>query len=221
VFGHTSAFSAALNLSALDATSGLKLNGAGAFQRSGWSMSGAGDVNGDGAADVIIGAPYASPNGTYSGASHVVFGPSKPLDVSKMKIGLNFATPGKDSVSIKGTIRLPDGFSPAGQKLRINVGGVIKSYVLDGKGAVKSGADAFKLQIKSSGGVVEAQDAPFTISFKKGDFDDFYLDEGLINSNVKSEQVSILTNIFLGHEFSSAMVPQSYTAKQGKSGKTK
>jgi hypothetical protein len=41
---------------------------------SGYSVSGAGDVNGDGLADLVIGAPLADDNGTDSGSSYVVFG---------------------------------------------------------------------------------------------------------------------------------------------------
>ena len=37
-------------------------------------MSGAGDINHDGAADVLIGAPGADPNGDRSGAGYVVYG---------------------------------------------------------------------------------------------------------------------------------------------------
>jgi hypothetical protein len=40
----------------------------------GAAVSGAGDVNGDGFADVIIGAPKASRNGLFSGSAYVVFG---------------------------------------------------------------------------------------------------------------------------------------------------
>ena len=42
--------------------------------RSGRSVSGAGDVNGDGLADLIIGAYGADANGTSSGSSYIVFG---------------------------------------------------------------------------------------------------------------------------------------------------
>ena len=53
---------------------GFVINGVNTADRSGYSVSGAGDINGDGLDDLIVGAFQASPNGTYSGASYVVFG---------------------------------------------------------------------------------------------------------------------------------------------------
>ena len=75
VFGKAGGFAANIDVSALDGTSGFKLGGERAYDHSGSWVASAGDVNGDGFADVIVGAPYARPNGLVnSGASYVVFG---------------------------------------------------------------------------------------------------------------------------------------------------
>lgn len=74
VFGHTGAFAATLDLGSLNGSAGFRLDGAAAGDHAGSSVSNAGDVNGDGIDDLIIGAHAADPNGNYSGSSHVVFG---------------------------------------------------------------------------------------------------------------------------------------------------
>ena len=74
VFGRTSGFAANLDLSTLDGSNGFKLSGVAQDDRSGGSVSAAGDVNDDGFDDLLIGAANADPNGPYSGASYVVFG---------------------------------------------------------------------------------------------------------------------------------------------------
>ncbi len=74
VFGKATGFAANLDLSDLDGTNGFRINGEAQGDESGTSVAAAGDVNGDGFADVIVGAPLADPNGSYSGAAYVLFG---------------------------------------------------------------------------------------------------------------------------------------------------
>jgi Ca2+-binding RTX toxin-like protein len=74
VFGHAGAFAPDIAVSSLNGSNGFALTGASATDYAGYSVSGAGDINGDGFADVIVGAKLARPHGGYSGAAYVVFG---------------------------------------------------------------------------------------------------------------------------------------------------
>ncbi|MEQ8995345.1 MAG: hypothetical protein RID53_02440 [Coleofasciculus sp. B1-GNL1-01] len=83
VFGKSGGFDATLNLSQLDGSNGFVLNGIDTGDSSGYSVSSAGDINGDGIDDLIIGAPSANPNDTPSaGETYVVFGKSGDFDAS-------------------------------------------------------------------------------------------------------------------------------------------
>ncbi|MDK9704379.1 MAG: FG-GAP-like repeat-containing protein, partial [Sulfuritalea sp.] len=73
VFGQTGG--AAVDLSAVATGSGgFAIMGESAYDRSGWSVSGIGDVNGDGLADLVVGASYNDVGGANAGRSYVVFG---------------------------------------------------------------------------------------------------------------------------------------------------
>ncbi len=74
LFGKATGFSANIDLSSLDGSDGFKLSGEAAHDQAGRWVSSAGDVNGDGFADIVIGAAFADAHGTDSGKSYVVFG---------------------------------------------------------------------------------------------------------------------------------------------------
>jgi Ca2+-binding RTX toxin-like protein len=74
VFGRASGFAATINLGALDGTDGFRIEAANGGL-AGRSVSAAGDVNGDGVDDLIVGAPYES-----SGAAYIIFGRADPVN---------------------------------------------------------------------------------------------------------------------------------------------
>lgn len=79
VFGRATGFSSLLQLATLDGRNGFSINGESTNDRLGASVHGAGDINGDGIDDVLIGAPRADPNGSDSGRSYVIFGRNTEL----------------------------------------------------------------------------------------------------------------------------------------------
>ncbi len=74
VFGHGGTFAAELDLSTLDATgAGCTLQGTRREAYAGYSFGGPGDIDGDGFADPLIGAPSIADAGS-PGAAYLVFG---------------------------------------------------------------------------------------------------------------------------------------------------
>ena len=64
-----------IDMSALSGADGFVIHGVDDVTFCGMQVSSAGDVDGDGVDDVLIGAPFASPNGRYrAGQAYVVFG---------------------------------------------------------------------------------------------------------------------------------------------------
>ncbi len=93
VFGSDTGLPNPLNLSNLNGQNGFTINGVAILERSGISVSAAGDINGDGIDDLIIGAHLATPNGkSRAGSSYVVFGSDtglpNPFNLSNLN-GLN------------------------------------------------------------------------------------------------------------------------------------
>ena len=88
VFGRAEAFASAIDLASLDGDDGFRLAGVSSYDGAGRSVSAAGDVNGDGFDDLIVGAPYADPHGESSGSSYVVFGHRALSAVDRVGTGL-------------------------------------------------------------------------------------------------------------------------------------
>ena len=99
MFGKATGYSTSLNLSALDGTNGFVINGIASGDRSGFSVSSAGDINNDGFDDIIIGAYEADPNGDLSGESYVVFGKATGNYSASLELSSLLASNGGDGTN--------------------------------------------------------------------------------------------------------------------------
>ncbi|MGY0195697.1 beta strand repeat-containing protein [Leptothrix sp. BB-4] len=157
VFGK--ADGAAVDLSAISqGTGGFAINGDAFAGAGGYSVSGAGDVNGDGLADLIVGA-------NQEGRSYVVFGKADgaPVDQSAIHSGHGgFAIYGESfsdgvggSVSAAGDVN-GDGLADLIVGADKAHGGIGKSYVVFGK-ADGAGVDLSDVVLEIGGFVIDGE----------------------------------------------------------------
>jgi len=102
VFGKAGVFPANLHLSSLDGSNGFSVPGIHAYAYTGYAVGTAGDINGDGFDDIIIGADGVDLDGSgyAEGAAYVVFGradfSSSSLNLSLLDGANGFVVPGVD-----------------------------------------------------------------------------------------------------------------------------
>ena len=116
---------------------GFVIHGAASGDGSGASVSSAGDVNGDGLADLVIGAFHSDPNGSSSGSTYVVFGKkgnNSPVQLSDIADGDGgFVVNGESSNNYSGS-----SVSSAGD---VNGDG-LSDLIIGAKGSNHSGKDS-------------------------------------------------------------------------------
>lgn len=85
IYGQQGGFgSPTLTLSTLSGGDGFRLTGTAELDYAGKSVALAGDINGDGIDDLVVGAPYASPNATtYSGSTYVIYGDARVFSATQ------------------------------------------------------------------------------------------------------------------------------------------
>jgi hypothetical protein len=137
---------------------GFVLDGEAEGDRSGYSVSGAGDVNGDGLDDVVVGARHADANGSDSGRVYVVFGKADTQAVSPTDLAA-----GIGGYVIDGAAEEQAGYSASGAGdvngdglSDVVIGARARAYVVFGKAEtaavsladVEAGTGGFAVDIK-------------------------------------------------------------------------
>ncbi|MBX7157131.1 MAG: integrin alpha [Verrucomicrobiae bacterium] len=109
IFGKAS-FGSSIELSSLNGENGFKMEGLNTGDNFGYSVNSAGDVNGDGLDDIVVGAAYALGQ---QGVSYVVFGQPDSIGATFSLNALNGGNGFKIDGDIAG-VRLGDSVSSAG-----------------------------------------------------------------------------------------------------------
>jgi hypothetical protein len=152
VFGRTGT-TAAIDLSAVAAgTGGFSINGP-AGENGGYSVSNAGDVNGDGLADLLVGSPVTS-----GGKSYVVFGKTDTTAINLTAVaggigGFVISGQGSDGSNLGNAVSAAGDVNGDGlSDLLIGANGGSKNYIVFGK--TDTGAINLSAVAAGTGGMV-------------------------------------------------------------------
>ncbi|MEI6233968.1 MAG: M28 family peptidase [Planctomycetota bacterium] len=159
------------------------------------------DSDGDGFSDeietvlgsdpgLIASTPSSLPSATRVGT----------FELSGAVVALDFSSSFSDLVSVAGTLRIHAGFAPLDTVAIVDVGGVVKSFVLKSMGAGKIGSNTFSLKVKNVKGVVSEQLAPVTFTLGQGNFKQQFGPLGLTNLGFRGKPVTIPVTIILAGE---------------------
>ena len=181
------------------------------------------DSDGDGFPDdveIFLGSNPLDPNSTpFNGQP----GASQPFHMPqpKLAIKLNFAKPGKDTITLSGTLPVPAGFSAPGETLVLDVGGILIKAVLDNRGGSLSAdrSATVKLTARNSRA---GQNAKYSIRLK-GSYQTPLANVGLVNTTVKAAQVNMNVLVLLIESQLMYQKTQTllYTAKLNRTGTAK
>ena len=120
IFGSKSVWSSPISLSSLSGTNGFVLNGENTGDFSGYSVSGAGDINGDGIADLVVGATRAD---SQAGKTYVIFGQANRTTTTTLSATTNPVTTSPTPSSATSP-------TPSSSNIGAIVGGVVGGVVV-------------------------------------------------------------------------------------------
>jgi hypothetical protein len=115
-------------LGSLNGSNGFQVDGFTVFDRSGFAVSGAGDLNGDGFDDLLVGAPSDGYYQTHAGKAYVIFGKASGFSAT-LNLGDLNGSNGFEIQGVDGVVSLNDGVDRAG--FSVNAAGDVNGDGLD------------------------------------------------------------------------------------------
>jgi hypothetical protein len=157
------------------------------------------DSDGDGFSDVLEAALGSDPmNAGSTPFGSAPAGPPQPISIKSTALRLHFDEPGHDTIVVTGVLPLRVGLVLAGQRVAVDVGGVIKAFTLDNRGVSSQGRYYFRLAMKVKRGVVAEPRARFRLQLSHGSFASTLARDGFTASpHVVSAVRQVLVTILL------------------------
>lgn len=174
------------------------------------------DADADGfPANVEIAAGTSATDAASTPFSGEPAGTAQALNVLKASIKLNFAKADSDSIQFNGALSVPAGFVPTGVQVIVDVGGAARAFSLTEKGSGVNGASSFKLSKPKD------NMAKYKAKLGKGNFAIDLADDGLSNTTAVDASVTVPVTVYFNGTVLRLDVAKLYTAKAGKTGRTK
>jgi len=180
------------------------------------------DSDGDGFSDATeLGAGTSALDEDDTPFKGAPAGIAKALTLTKVSISMNFTKGNSDSISLSGTLPIPDKLFIGEKKIVFNIGGFVRQFELNEKGQAKQSDASVAVTVKRIKGVTPKQDAKFTFKTSKASHFSTLEDDGFTQAEAKNAERKVDVIVLFGNEVLQKTVLQSYTAKAGKSGKSK
>ena len=161
-------------------------------------------TNANGIPDEMV--PEATAAGLYYTPSVV------SLPNANLRVRLSFVTKNKDVIVLKGAMVRNPGFTPSGKPVVVDIGGVVRTFVLKANAHSSIPDGAFTLSLSGKSAV-----SPFVIKLT-GDYKAMMATHGLTSEIVKRKRVNVPIGILIDGYLYVANPTQLYTAPSGRFG---
>jgi hypothetical protein len=172
------------------------------------------DTDGDGFSDDVETAfgsnPADATSTPFEGAGP---GTAKSFKSPKAQITLDFKRTNRDEITFSAVLPLAKSFKPKGQRIVLDVGGVVAGATLSKSGKGSGGGAKFTL--------TPGNRKLLTVKFSKGDFEAAFADEGLTNQDATKAAKTVVVNLYLDGSLYTLTKAGQYTAKLDEKGQFK